>query len=84
MYGRLRNIEITPQVATAMLDKSGRKGRIKRAKVDKYKLTMLSGKWVEKRGMPIKFRGEDIIDGFHRLTAITECNVTLNLPILNL
>jgi len=77
----LRTIKlITPEIATELI-KYGRKNNLmSRAKVEKYKKMMLSGKWKDKLGDTIMLKNGVLLDGRHRLTAIIETGLSFNIP----
>lgn len=78
---KLKITLITPEIATEMLKTYKAHNHLKRTKVDKYKALMLNGKWIEKKGMAIKFHNSILADGAHRLHAIKESGCSLKVPV---
>lgn len=72
---------INREKALDMLSRYHRGNIINPTKLEKYKQSILSGRWRNGMGMPIKFRKGELTDGHHRLTAIaeTDCSIVFNV-----
>ena len=74
--------EITPDLAREILKFARNNNLTKRSKVEKYKRQMTEGKWRDRTGTPIKVIGGVLLDGRHRLMAISESGKSYNLPLI--
>lgn len=74
-----RTEQITPERAKELLDTLNKTPD--RAKVERYKDKMLSGKWKTDNGFFINVRQGKLMNGKHRLTALMESGLTLEMRI---
>jgi len=73
--------KITPKMAQKYLDTQTRNRKVRRRTVERYADAMLAGQW-KLTGEPIKFNTKgELIDGQHRLTAVTECGKTIEFDV---
>jgi hypothetical protein len=72
---------ITPAIAEELIKYRKRTNPIKQTKLNKIKNMMLSGRWKNKIGTPIVVKNSELLDGYHRLTAIIETRRCYLIPI---
>ena len=72
---------MTPERALELLKTGKRGGAMFKYKVDTYKNKMLSGKWIKDNGTCIYIRQGKLINGHHRLEALVESGLTLEMRI---
>jgi len=67
---RTETVMVNGPLAKEWLKRNFERNRtLNQAAIDRYVATMLSGKW-DYNAQPIIFRGEELVDGQHRLTAL--------------
>ena len=64
---------ITPELAREMLGRSTKNRKISQSVVRKYAREMSTGCWLN-NAQPIIFNGDQVLNGYHRLTAVIEAN----------
>ncbi len=72
--------EITPQVASAMLQGNDNNRRTAQTRLETYARDMRSKKW-KVTGDPIKFNGKRLLDGQHRLQACILANTAFTTAV---
>jgi len=72
---------ITPERASEILATYEYGNKVDRSKVEKYKQKILSGRWRPDNGFFINIRGGKLVNGKHRLTALMESGLTLQMRI---
>jgi hypothetical protein len=65
---KIETVVVTPELATKWLSKNTRNRRIDKARVSMYANDMLADRW-KLNGETIKFNGDVLLDGQHRLLA---------------
>jgi hypothetical protein len=71
---------ITPEIASELINHGRKNNLMSRAKVEKYKKMMLSGKWMNGVSDTIMIKNGVLLDGRHRLIAIIETGLSFNIP----
>jgi len=77
---------VTPQQAARWLDDPyfplvhTRSGH--RRKVDLFVQEMIHGKWKPGVGDPVEIMDGRVKEGVHRLSAVVQCGLTIDLPVL--
>lgn len=72
---------VTPQKAEAWLGKAAGNRNIRATKVAEYAAAMTRGEW-KLSGEAIKFNGQDMIDGQHRLKAVIESGQSVPMLVV--
>jgi hypothetical protein len=72
---------ITPEKALEILATGKRGGAMFKLKVQTYKKKMLAGKWMTDNGSFINIRGGKLINGHHRLEALAQSGLNLEMRI---
>lgn len=78
---QIRIEQITPSVALRMLEKNSANRPRSDNHVKKLARLMLDGQW-KFNGDAIRFNGDKLIDGQHRLTAVIESGVTIESVVI--
>ena len=74
-----RTEQITPERAKELLDTLNKTPD--RSKVERYKEKMIAGEWKPDNGFFINVRQGKLMNGKHRLTALMESGLTLEMRI---
>lgn len=78
----IKEEDVTPQLAQQYLGKSAGNRNLKKRAVQRYARDMIAGKW-EMNGEAIKFdRSGALVDGHHRLHAITMAEKTVRMLVV--
>jgi hypothetical protein len=72
---------ITPEKAWELLKTGKRGGALFKLKVNTFKNKMLSGKWIRDNGAFIYIRQGKLVNGHHRLEAVADSGLTLEMRI---
>ncbi len=72
---------MTPEMAAELLTTYEYNTDIVRGKVDHFKDKMLSGEWKTDNGFFINIRQGKLINGKHRLTAVVESGLTIEMRV---
>lgn len=73
---------VTPDMARQMLERNTNNRRVSLDRVDRLAREIATGRWVL-NGEAIKFSGEKLIDGQHRLSAIIKANVPVQTLVVD-
>jgi hypothetical protein len=74
---------ITPELAKMYLEAQAKNRKWRRELVDRYKAEMLAGRW-QLNGQPIIFdESNRMIDGQHRMMAVAEANMPIEMMVVS-